>query len=88
MAKIEHNRRMSKQPDTPPKSPLQIALEPLDVRDVSRSLYGVPLKTVYRWRDGTRVPPAWLQSLILAALGPIRLEYEQKKKLTDGENAE
>ena len=35
-----------------------------------------------------RVPPQWLQSLILAALGPIRLEYEQKKKLTNGESAE
>lgn len=79
---------MSDQPDTPPKSPLQLALEPLDVRDVSRSLYGVPLKTVYRWRDGSRNPPKWLQSLILSALGPIRLEYEQKNKLTNGESAE
>lgn len=79
---------MPDQTDTPPKSQLQLALDPLDVRDVSRSLYGVPLKTVYRWRDGTRVPPQWLQSLILAALGPIRLEYEQKNKLTNGESAE
>lgn len=66
-----HTRRMSDQTETPPKSPLQLALEPLDVRDVSRSLYGVPLKTVYRWRDGSRNPPKWLQSLILSALGPL-----------------
>lgn len=60
---------MEQTPDTP--TPLQAALQRLEIIDVSKALYGVPLKTVYRWRDGSRTPPRWLQSMILAALGPL-----------------
>ena len=60
---------MDQTPDTP--TPLQAALQRLEIIDVSKALYGVPLKTIYRWRDGSRNPPKWLQSLILSALGPL-----------------
>lgn len=60
---------MEQTTDTP--TPLQAALRRLEIIDVSKALYGVPLTTVYRWRDGTRNPPRWLQSLILSALGPL-----------------
>jgi len=60
---------MEQTPDSP--TPLQAALRKLEIIDVSKALYGVPLKTVYRWKDGTRKPPGWMQSLILSALGPL-----------------
>ena len=73
-------------PDHTDTTPFQSVLQSLDVVDISRCLYGCPIRTIYCWRDGSRTPPAWLQSLILAALGHIRLEYERKNKLRDAQS--
>lgn len=75
-------------PDTTDTTPFRAALLRLDVADISRSLYGTPIRTIYAWRDGTRTPPAWLQSLVLAALGPILLEQERKNNLHAAQNTE
>jgi hypothetical protein len=29
---------------------------------------GCPLRTAYKWRDGERVPPVWLQPILLAVI--------------------
>ena len=75
-------------PDTSDQTPFQSALQRLDVETISRTLYGCSIRTIYCCRDGTRTPPLWLQSLILAVLYPRLLEQDEKNKLRTAQSAE
>lgn len=55
-------------------------LRKLEAKDISRALYRIPLATVYRWQNGERTPPAWLQSLILHHIDALIFATDEKNK--------
>jgi hypothetical protein len=43
------------------------------------SALGCPLRTAYKWRDGERVPPVWLQPILLAVIARSTKKRHNKK---------
>ena len=47
------------------------AIEPWSVAQIAQIL-GCPERTVYAWRMGDRLPPEWVQRLVIARLKKAR----------------